>query len=355
MKKRTLIIFTVLALVLSFSQFAEAATEQEYYDQGVELFNQGNYEDALHHFEEAASLNPSESAYYDWQGSCLYYLVAFDEALPAFNKALALEPYYTTYEYKGVCLAALDRLEEALAAFEQSIALHPYQNNYFWKAAVLVDLQEFNQAADTYLTVAVLNGISDENKALAYNNAAYVLYLGQNYAAAMTAAENGLALKPDKPNLYKNKGLILEAQGNYDEALENYNRALQIDPENEASLTARRNLLARLNKDQLDPSEYAEWEEIKLYVPLDKVWTIKFNRPADLRTAQEYIYIADSNNNRLNLEIEAGTNADEIKILLGDGQNYLPATRYTLFVPANVASASGAKMLNGIKMDFITN
>ncbi|MEN6460494.1 MAG: tetratricopeptide repeat protein [Syntrophomonas sp.] len=354
MKKCILIIFTILALVLSFPNFAQAATELEYYQQGVELFNQRNYEEALHNFEEAASLNPNESVYYDWQGSCLYYLVAFDEALQSFNKALALEPYYTTYEYKGVCLAILGHSEEALSAFDQSIALHPYQNNYFWKAAIQVDRQEFKDAADTYLAIAALNDISIETKALAYNNAAYVLYLSQKYAEATTAVENGLALKPDKANLYKNKGLILEAQGNCDEALENYYQALQIDPDNEASLTARRNLLARLNGDELDPSEYVEWEEMKLYVPLDKVWTLTFTRPVDLKTAQKYIYIADEENNRLNPEIKAGDNANEIKVCLSDAQSYSPAKRYTLFVPANVASTNGVIMINGVTMDFIT-
>lgn len=354
MKKRNLIIFAVLVLVLSFSPFAEAATEQEYYQQGLDLFNQGNYEEALPNFEEAAALNPTRSEYYDWQGSCLYYLVAFDEALLAFNQALALEPYYTTYEFKGVCLAALGRSEEALAAFEQSIALHPYQNNCFWKAAILVDLKKYNEAADTYLSVAALNNIDNETKAQSYNNAGYVLYLNQNYTGAMTAIENGLALKSDKPNLYKNKGLILEARGDYDEALAHYNQALQIDAQNEAALTARRNLLARLNKDELDPSEYVEWEEIKLYVPLDKVWTITFNRPVDLKTAQEYIYIADDDNNRLSLTIEVGDNANQIRVSLSGEQSYSPAQRYTLFVPANVASNNGVKMLNGLKMDFIT-
>ncbi len=355
MKKRTLIVFMVMALIFSFPCWAQAATESEYYQQGVDQFNQGNYEEALHNFEEAADLNPAESVYYDWQGSCLYYLVAFDEALLAFNKALALEPYQTTYEYKGACLAALGRSEEALAAFEQSIALHPYQNNYFWKAAILIDLQRFSEASATYLTVAALNDINNETKALAYNNAAYVFYLSHNYAEAMTAVENGLALKSDKPNLYKNKGLILETQGNYDEALTNYDQALQIDPQNEAALTARRNLLARLNQDELNPSEYVEWEEIKLYVPLDKVWILTFNRPVDINTARENIYIADEGNNHLNLKIEAGDNANQIRVCLSDGQSYLPAQRYTLCLPAEVASINGVKMLNGIRMEFITN
>lgn len=354
MKKCTLIIFTVLVLLLSFPAFAQAATEQEYYDQGVALFNQGSYEEALHNFEEASALNPAEPAYYDWQGSCLYYLVAFDEALQAFNQALTLEPYHTTYEYKGVCLFALGRPQEALAAFDQSIALHPYQNNYFWKAAIQLDLQNFKDAARTYLSVAALNDTSAETKALAYNNAAYVLYLNQKYDEAMTAVENGLALKSDKPNLYKNKGLILEAQGHFAEALANYNQALQIDPQNEAFLTARRALLARLNGDELNPSECVEWQEIKLYVPLDKVWILTFNRPVDINTARAHIYLADEGNNHLNLKIEAGNNANEIRVGLSTEQGYLPGTRYTLGVPADVASTNGVQMLNGVRMDFIT-
>lgn len=96
-----IIILTLLMITFSFSRAAQAATELEYYEQGVDLFNQGNYEEALHNFEAAGTINPHESVYFDWQGSCLYHMVALDEALLAFDKALALEPYYTTFEYKG--------------------------------------------------------------------------------------------------------------------------------------------------------------------------------------------------------------------------------------------------------------
>ncbi|ATW26760.1 Ig-like domain-containing protein [Candidatus Formimonas warabiya] len=349
-----IIILTLLMITFSFSRAAQAATELEYYEQGVDLFNQGNYEEALHNFEAAGTINPHESVYFDWQGSCLYHMVALDEALLAFDKALALEPYYTTFEYKGVCLAALGRPEEALEAFNESIALYPYQNNYFWKAAILLDLQRFDQAAGTYLSVVALNDTDNEAKALAYNNASYLLYLNQNYTEAMEAVENGLALEPDKSNLYKNKGLILEAQGNYHEALENYNEALEIDPNNQAALTAQRNLIARLNGEEPDSTGMVEWEEIKLYVPLDKVWTITFNRPVDLESAQNNIYIADEENKHLSLKIEAGNDANEITVSLSDGQSYAAAQRYTLFVPANVKSVNGVKMINGVKMDFFT-
>lgn len=347
-----ILVFTFLAMLLPLT--VQAATEAEYYQQGVDLFDQGNYEEALHRFEEAAELNPSESIYYDWQGSCLYHMVAFDEALPAFEKALALEPYYSTYEYKGACLAALGRMTEALEAFDESIALYPYQNNYFWKAAILLDLQRLPEAAGVYLAVAGLNDADNEAEALAYNNAGYVLYLDRRYPEAMNAVEKGLALKQDKPSLYKNKGLILEAQGNFTSAMENYTRALEIDPEYEAALTAQRSLNAKLYGVAPDSGEFVEWDEIKLYVSLDKVWTITFNRPVDLDSAKAGIYIADEENNHFNLKIEAGSDAAQLKVSLEDGQSWPSSKKLALYIPSTVKSDDGAKMFNGIKMVFLT-
>ncbi|MBP7175610.1 MAG: tetratricopeptide repeat protein [Thermoclostridium sp.] len=353
MKKTGWMIGLAFLLVL-FPLTAQAATESEYYEQGVALFGQGNYEDALKSFEEAARLNPEESVYYDWQGSCLYHMVAFDEALLAFDKALALEPYYSTYEYKGACLAVLGRTSEALAAFDDSIALYPYQNNYFWKAAMLMDLNRLPEAAATYLDAVGLDGVDNNAKALAYNNAGYVLYLDKQYAAAMNAVQNGLALKQDKPSLYKNKGLILEAQGFYTSAMENYDRALEIDPTYESALTARRNLNANLYDVVPTSTEAVDWDEIKLYVSVDKVWTITFNRPVDLNSAKANITVTDDEENNYSIKVEAGNDATQIKVSPDNEQGWPPSKKLTLFIPSAVGSTDGAKMFNGIKMIFVT-
>lgn len=352
--KKTGFIIGLTFLMLLFPLTAQAATESEFYEQGVALFEQGKYEEALHCFEEAAALNPDEPVYYDWQGSCLYHMVAFDEALLAFDKALALEPYYSTYEYKGVCLAVLGQTSEALEAFEDSITLYPYQNNYFWKAAILMDLKRLPEAAATYLAAAGLSDADNNAKALAYNNAGYVLYLDRQYSAAMNAVQNGLALKQDKPSLYKNKGLIFEAQGNYTSALENYSRAVEIDPEYEPALTAQRNLTAKLYGEVPGNSGVVEWDEIKLYVSVDKVWTITFNRPVDLDSAKANITVTDEENNPISLKIEAGSNTNQIKISVLDGQSWPSSKKLTLFIPSTVESADGAKMFNGVKMIFVT-
>jgi tetratricopeptide (TPR) repeat protein len=232
--------------------------------------------------------------------------------------------------------------------------LHPCLNNYFWKAAILLSSQKLHEAASTYLTLAALKDTDNETKALAYNNAGYTLYLNHNYEGAMEAIEKGLGLMQDKSNLYKNKGLILEAQGNYDGAMDNYNRALEIDPDNPLAITARGNLSAKLKGKPMDPTQYLEWEEIKLYVPSDKVWTIAFNRPVDLESAKEYIHIEDEDKNQLSLKIEAGNSANEVKVSLSNGQGYAPSVRYTLFVPSDVQTTGGVKMISGVKMDFIS-
>jgi len=353
MKRLLLTTFVIMVILFSSTQVAQAATDLEYFQQGCDQFNAGSYEEALQNFEEAIKLKPQESIYYDWLGACLYHMVALDEALIAFDKALALEPYYSTYEYKGVCLAIMGRTEEALTAFDNSIALHPYLNNYFWKACVLMDLQRYEEAADAYLAVVTLNDADDESKAQAYNNAGYVLCLGKDYAKAMTAVENGLALIKNKPTLYKNKGLILEGQQNYKEALACYEQALEIDPENDSAGTARRNLVLKLNN-CLDLSEFVAWKEIKQDVPLNKSWTITFNSPVDLAAAQESIVLGDELGNRLSLDIQAGNEAHELTVSLQGQQTYAPGKSYFLFIPLSVKSDKGIPLNNSLMMEFKT-
>ena len=51
-----------------------------------------------------------------------------------------------------------------------------------------------------------------------------------DFKNALSFFEQALLLKPDDPDLWNQKGVVLRSLGRYDEASECYNRSLQLDP-----------------------------------------------------------------------------------------------------------------------------
>ena len=56
-----------------------------------------------------------------------------------------------------------------------------------------------------------------------------------NFEDALSFFEQALLLKPDDPDLWNQKGVVMRSLGRYDEASECYNRTLQLVPRDRAS------------------------------------------------------------------------------------------------------------------------
>ena len=56
-----------------------------------------------------------------------------------------------------------------------------------------------------------------------------------NFEDALSFLEQALLLKPDNPDLWNQKGVVLRSLGRYNEASECYNKSLQLDPRDRAS------------------------------------------------------------------------------------------------------------------------
>jgi len=56
-----------------------------------------------------------------------------------------------------------------------------------------------------------------------------------DYEKALSYYEQALLIKPDDPDLWNQKGIVLRSLGRYDEASDCYNRSLELDPRDRAS------------------------------------------------------------------------------------------------------------------------
>ncbi len=81
------------------------------------------YERALDAYEQALRQESADADALRGKGNALVGLSRYEEALAAFEQAVALAPHPATYVSMGRVLATLERFDEAVHAYEQAVAL----------------------------------------------------------------------------------------------------------------------------------------------------------------------------------------------------------------------------------------
>jgi len=91
----------------------------------VAYTNFGEYDKALQSFDQVIQLEPDNAAGYDNKGALFFRQGKFNECIPAFQKALQLQPYAATYSNLGTAYFFLKRYPEAVQQFEKAVEMNP--------------------------------------------------------------------------------------------------------------------------------------------------------------------------------------------------------------------------------------
>lgn len=204
-----------------------------YFEEGLRLFNQRDYVNALARYNQAAELIPPDRVpvVLNNVGFTLQQMGRLDDAAQAFSAALELRP---DYPLALVNLAETLLLQEKYAEsrdhYEQALAqgvrldARGYSNLCLAKAEVRDDLSATLQHCQTALT-------AEPNNAMFMARTAHVLLLYNQNEAARQVAERSLREQPTSLG-YRTLGDALARLGDVEGAVEAYQQALRIDPAN---------------------------------------------------------------------------------------------------------------------------
>lgn len=234
-------------------------------EDGLELSRAGRHAEAVQRFHQAVTQKPDAHDAWVCLSDELHAIDDYPGAAAAADRALAIQPTCSAWISKAAALDGLGRYEESAAAIHQAIALEPAnpyahycmgqalarQHNaqgalaafdyalgldstlapaLAGKAAALMGLdrtQEARTAADRALAM-------DPGIAAVWQIKAVILAgTDRNFAAAEHAIDQAIAIEPNDADFVAWKGAIIADLGRHHEARQLWQRALQLDPQNE--------------------------------------------------------------------------------------------------------------------------
>ena len=208
-------------------------TPQSYVLEAEAYFGQGQLDDAIAAYEQAASINPDDMMVQIRLAQFLILRQRTAEALGTAQQAVLLEP--SDPQALATLCRALGwegQYAEAFDACECAIELDPdYAEAYAYLAKAYVDTGDWISARQ-YAQQAVDTNFQSMD---AHFHQGYILEAQGRYRQAAEAYENAIVLHPNLAPLYISAGQNYRVLGQFTEAIDRFEKAARIDPANPMS------------------------------------------------------------------------------------------------------------------------
>ena len=235
---------------------------------------QGRHEEAIEWYDKVIKRNRKYALAYAGRGDALNYLRRYDEANASLKKALTLQPDMPQadmiHALAGETAGRLDRPEEALWHYRQALQIAPGEMKIHASMLSLLAKQQRHAEVEQHLQILQERGLDnakelqiiaevfrkngqheqalkwynrildqDPGYVQAYAGRADSLFHLKRYEGAIKSAGRAIALQPDMPTVPAIRllmGRAAQELGREEEAVEQYEHALQANPHFESAL-----------------------------------------------------------------------------------------------------------------------
>jgi len=218
----------------------------DFLKKGEAFLEQGNYEKAVELLEKSLKIVPKEVKAWILLGDSFDAIGRKEEAVEAYNKAIDIGGNdLDVLKKKGRILYELKRYDEAILCFEDVLELDPDSKDV-WNNKALSHMRngEYEESLKSINNALSIDPRFEEgllNKALIFEN------MGKIDRALETSKELVESF-PDKSEYHYVKGAYLKALKRYDEAFDQVNRALELNPSNEQARSLKSEIEKKRDK-----------------------------------------------------------------------------------------------------------
>jgi tetratricopeptide (TPR) repeat protein/S1-C subfamily serine protease len=196
--------------------------------------------------EREPAPDASEFDWLNW-GNQLWRVRKYPEAIAAFDKAIQLKPdLYQAYYAKGTALDAQNKYLEAAAAYEKAATIQPSFYEAWRDRAMVLDYAKKSTEALASIDKAIQ--LQPQDFVLFFRRG-QILNSLERYGEAKEAFTQAIAQKPNF-FAYVGRGLSNSNLPDYQAALADYTKALELQPNDYYSYSARGGIYALLGKHQ---------------------------------------------------------------------------------------------------------
>ena len=210
------------------------------------------YEQALNSADRAITLNAGIPESWNNKGVSLWFLQRSKEALVALQRAINIDPEYTSglFNY-GRVLSSLGQYEEALSFYNRALETNTndmakvkLSDIFVNKSSALLNLGSCTKAYESAQESVSLDPRSFEGW---FNQGIALICLGQHELALEAYAEAD-RIKPEDVNVYTGRAIAYESLGSYQRALTAVEEALNLNGNYQPALKVRERLLRTINR-----------------------------------------------------------------------------------------------------------
>ena len=225
------------------------------------LFYQDKYDKAVQAFDKALEIDPKNSMVWHFKGRTFINQEKYDEAIQAFNKALEIDPKNAdAWTRKGQALIKQGKQNEALSALKTAVEIDPQNTNDIAWCLIGESLYECGNYDEAHQALEKALD-ADPNDMHAWLLKSKVLIAQRKSPDEyLPALEMVTKVNPQlDPQLAEKisetivigwiwRGLSLNNQGKYDEAVQAWDKALERDPKNVATWCSKGEALLKQHK-----------------------------------------------------------------------------------------------------------
>ncbi len=355
------------------------------FSNGMNLYNQNDYEGGLELFQLAIEKNPNKGIYYFYEGKCFQELSDIDAALDSFDRGIALsDDYFEKLNIaKGDMLVSCEDYENALERYEDAISVRKSEIALYGKATCLSEMGRFEEACLAYEDLMYL-GYSYK----------YVIGLAQCYFEAgryedcMYRCDEAVSLNPksikapmiglkvcfEREDYFGFESYMDDMQAVYDEYWKEEKYAEVEDMMCEAyaikaELLFKRSYCGKALKALEESGKYGECqmaddvrseidEELNSYevfsadaleVGSDHVFTVKFNKKVNCQTIDGNIFIVDSDGNIVETSAYIYGAWYEVRV---NSKTPYGQGNYAIYIEPSLKDMGGESLSSGVKVNF---